>query len=213
MPDYSQGKVYKIVNSANDVIYIGSTCQPLSSRMTGHRYFARSGKTQAMYCAMRELGIKKFRIILIEDFACMSKSQLEAREFMQMRDAQIMGTQLYNHMVDGHHSNETREKMSRAQTGKCISSQVREKMSQAKKGKVGEKSNRFKRGSISFRSSHKTWSFHWYENGKLKTQSFSVKKFGDSAAHAFALIFQDEIYPKVEEDDTELIEEIRARNQ
>jgi len=183
MPDYSKGKVYKVVNSVNDVIYIGSTCQPLSARMTGHRWKARSEQTQAMYCAMRELGIEKFRIILVEEFPCISKSQLEAKEFALMRDAKFSGIQLYNHMLDGRHSEATRAKMSQS-----IS----------------------KRGCVSYHSTRGNWSFQWRENGKTISKTFSIKKYG-TAARGLALYWQEEIYPIEREDDSELIREIRAR--
>ena len=212
MPDYSKGKVYKIVNSVNDTIYVGSTCQQLSARMGAHRANARNGRMQALYCIMRELGADKFRIILIEDFPCLNKSQLEAREFMKMHDAKSADIQLYNHMVDGRHSVETRQKISQANMGKKLSQQTREKMSEAQRGKIGTQAKAFGRGCVALISSNNAWRFTWQNNGKQSSKSFSVNKFGDSAAHAFALIHQDEIYPKVD-DDKEFIEEIRARIQ
>ncbi len=35
--DYANGEIYKVLNSINDGVYVGSTCQPLSKRMTEHR--------------------------------------------------------------------------------------------------------------------------------------------------------------------------------
>ena len=38
MPDYSLGKVYKIVDNTNQDVYIGSTCQPtLAQRLSQHK--------------------------------------------------------------------------------------------------------------------------------------------------------------------------------
>ena len=37
MPDYSYGKIYKIVSPSTGLVYIGSTCQTLSQRMTDHK--------------------------------------------------------------------------------------------------------------------------------------------------------------------------------
>ena len=38
MPDYSKGKIYTIRNSDDDTkIYVGSTIQPLSVRLGGHK--------------------------------------------------------------------------------------------------------------------------------------------------------------------------------
>ena len=35
--DYTKGKIYAIRSSQTDKVYIGSTIQPLSQRMSGHR--------------------------------------------------------------------------------------------------------------------------------------------------------------------------------
>ncbi len=38
MPDYSKGKIYKIVCNTTGLVYIGSTCEPtLARRLAGHR--------------------------------------------------------------------------------------------------------------------------------------------------------------------------------
>ena len=37
MPGYSKGKIYKILNTIDDEIYVGSTCETLSQRMARHR--------------------------------------------------------------------------------------------------------------------------------------------------------------------------------
>ena len=37
MPDYSKGKVYRILQDNDKTVYIGSTTQPLSARLAQHR--------------------------------------------------------------------------------------------------------------------------------------------------------------------------------
>ena len=37
MPDYHKGKIYKILNTIDNEIYVGSTCELLSQRMARHR--------------------------------------------------------------------------------------------------------------------------------------------------------------------------------
>ena len=37
MPDYSKGKIYKILNNIDNEIYVGSTIKTLSQRMACHR--------------------------------------------------------------------------------------------------------------------------------------------------------------------------------
>ena len=37
MPDYSKGKIYKMLNTIDDEIYVGSTIETLRQRMATHR--------------------------------------------------------------------------------------------------------------------------------------------------------------------------------
>ena len=37
MPDYAKGEINKVLDTLDDEVYIGSTTQPLSNRMTDHR--------------------------------------------------------------------------------------------------------------------------------------------------------------------------------
>ena len=44
MSDYSKSKKYKILNSIDDEIYVGSTMKTLSQRMAQHRLAVKRGK-------------------------------------------------------------------------------------------------------------------------------------------------------------------------
>jgi len=73
MPDYSQGKIYKIVSSNHSKIYIGSTTQTLKRRFSKH-------KSDRNCCATEIINAGGSDIKLIEDFPCLDKYQLEDRE-------------------------------------------------------------------------------------------------------------------------------------
>ena len=45
MVNYQNGKIYKIINQSNDIVYIGSTTQALSHRYTKHKHKSPKGKT------------------------------------------------------------------------------------------------------------------------------------------------------------------------
>jgi len=82
MPDYKNGKIYKIVNDENDDVYYGSTTQPLSKRLGDHkgdykRYV--NGKSHFI-TSFNILKYDSCKIILVETFPCNSKYELEARE-------------------------------------------------------------------------------------------------------------------------------------
>ena len=58
MPDYNNGKIYKIYNTITDDIYIGATTQLLCERMRGHRraYKAKRNVTNKLYQHFNEYG-------------------------------------------------------------------------------------------------------------------------------------------------------------
>lgn len=84
MVNYQKGKVYRIVSDQTDQVYIGSTCNPLSRRMTGHRAHYReylAGKSQiGKYSSYEILQYEDAQIVLIEDVPCENKEQLRRRE-------------------------------------------------------------------------------------------------------------------------------------
>jgi len=64
MVNYQNGKVYKIINENNEIIYIGSTAEEkLCRRYSHHKYKSPNHK-----------------IILIENYPCNSKEELRKRE-------------------------------------------------------------------------------------------------------------------------------------
>lgn len=69
---YKNGKIYKIVDNTNDNVYIGSTIETLKERLRKHH---------RLNCSSREI-LKNgdYDIILIEDYPCNSKQELELRE-------------------------------------------------------------------------------------------------------------------------------------
>lgn len=81
MPNYSNGKIYKLVNNVNNLIYIGSTINKLRVRFAGHKVPSKiNNRKSKLYELMREIGKYNFKIILIENFSCNSKEELNSRE-------------------------------------------------------------------------------------------------------------------------------------
>ena len=73
-------RVYKIVNTKTDDIYIGSTIQTLTIRFNAHRSNAKLEKSCKLYDCMRENGIENFTIELLEEFEISSKEDIGIKE-------------------------------------------------------------------------------------------------------------------------------------
>ncbi len=185
--DYKQGKIYKLVNSENDLLYIGSTTTTLTKRFYTHKAEANCARlTSPIYQAMRNIGNEKFSIILVENFSCGSKCELEAREYEVMHTYKKEG--LYNSIIDGEPNEATKQKM---------------KDNNVFKGKVGPDCHLFGRGCIrkSVTSRQTRWDFSWREGGisKLKSYTYGGKRTYEMA-YLECIGMQEQIYPLTNQD-------------
>jgi len=80
MPDYKNGKIYKITNDVNDKVYVGSTTQGLRERMIGHRSDRKRKSHLSLYVDMDNIGVEHFKMELIEEYPCECKRELLLRE-------------------------------------------------------------------------------------------------------------------------------------
>ena len=72
--DYTNGQIYKIVCNITGEVYIGSTTQPLSKRLSLH-------KIKKNLCSSKQIIDRgNYAIVLIEAFPCVNKSELFQRE-------------------------------------------------------------------------------------------------------------------------------------
>lgn len=83
MPEYKNGKIYKLVCNITGLIYIGSTTVSLSTRKAGHsqsykRFIEGKGKNHGSSTEIIKGG--NYSIILIEEYPCETKEQLLYRE-------------------------------------------------------------------------------------------------------------------------------------
>ena len=86
MPDYSKGKIYKILNTIDDEIYVGSTIENLGQRMSKHRANMKLTPHLNLYKHMHELDVENFYIELIEIYPCNDVYELRAREGYYIRE-------------------------------------------------------------------------------------------------------------------------------
>jgi hypothetical protein len=85
MPDYANGKIYKIVCNTTGLVYVGSTCElRLARRLVGHRSdftgFNNGSKHKHYRTSFEVMKQNNYEIILIELFNCETKDELTARE-------------------------------------------------------------------------------------------------------------------------------------
>ena len=91
--DYKNGQIYTIRSkSCPDLVYVGSTCQPLHKRLYAHRskFDAWQEGHSAYYAAFEILKIGDEHIEWVEDFPTDSKKKLEKREGEIVRSMQCV---------------------------------------------------------------------------------------------------------------------------
>jgi len=91
MVNYQNGKIYKIWSPSQDLQYIGSTAQELSQRLGGHKknfkLFNNPEHKYNQYCTSYEvLKYEDYRIDLLENYSCNSKSELNKKEGEYIRN-------------------------------------------------------------------------------------------------------------------------------
>jgi hypothetical protein len=70
MPDYSKGRIYRLFHS-DGRFYIGSTCSPLYTRKSQHKWNQHFFKADEW---------KEVQIVLIELYSCANKEELFKKE-------------------------------------------------------------------------------------------------------------------------------------
>ena len=227
MPNYSLSKIYQIVNTQNDLIYIGSTCQTrLSTRFGSHKRDALRRDTP-FYNDMKAFGFDNFRILLIKSFSCSSKQELEAEEYATIQQLIKDGKQLYNiKVLQNNQAESTKQKISAANMGHVTSEETKKKLSDANLGKLqsketklkmsvattGDKNSQFNSGCIFRRvideKSIDGWTFKWHENKKTKSKTFAVKKYGEHQAYLLCCDYRKYIYPSWRTEEELAIDEL-----
>ena len=65
---YDNAVIYKIVNSTDGQIYVGSTTTTLSKRLHQHKRASRKNHERPLYAHLHNVGFNNFRIVLVEEF-------------------------------------------------------------------------------------------------------------------------------------------------
>ena len=172
-------KVYKVINSVDDMIYIGSSSQSLVQRMSQHRVNARNiNKQSKFYKHMRTVGIEYFSIVVIKLLPDKTNDEVITEEFNEI--ITYPPDKLLNENV----------------IFKQFSTDHKNKLSESHSG---SKAGGWNFGSI-YRGSKNEYSDVWIYKYRIapkkdKMYSFSVKKYGEDVARQMAMDKRKEIYP------------------
>ena len=79
MPDYKNGKIYKLWCPNNDLVYIGSTTSPLHKRLYEHKKSSNNLANKPTSHLLFETG-DEVRIELIEEYSCNNRMELNRKE-------------------------------------------------------------------------------------------------------------------------------------
>ena len=74
------GRVYRLSNSIDNYIYIGSTTLPLNKRLGNHMYDYNRDYNMNLYRHMRKIGLSKWAIELLEWKAVKNTDELRVIE-------------------------------------------------------------------------------------------------------------------------------------
>jgi hypothetical protein len=101
MPDYQQGKIYRLVSNKTEDVYYGATTRTLTHRKNHHKSY--------LDCSSKKLfeNDAVVTIILVEAFPCNNKNELKARELFHITNNACINTNKpfiseLNHGVEWH---------------------------------------------------------------------------------------------------------------
>jgi len=83
--DYSTGKIYKIISSTSNYVYVGSTTNTLSTRFSIHKTHYKSGVCQALALLFDNNNIDNCYIELIKNYPSSCRNELEREEGIEIR--------------------------------------------------------------------------------------------------------------------------------
>ena len=156
MPDYKQGKIYKLWSPQSEEIYIGSTTQSLAKRKSQHK-----GQHKGMKDCCSKLLFEKYddvRIELLECCPCDNKEELAKREGEFIRN---------NNCIN-----------------RCIAGRTQKEYYEENKEKILEQKKEYKQNNKEkileyqkdYYEHNKEQKKEYYENNKEKIKEYNEKK-------------------------------------
>lgn len=92
MPDYKDGKIYRLICNITGLIYYGSTTKTLNERKTGHKadYNRFLNGNSDYYTSFKIIENDDYKIELVELFPCNDRKELETREGFYIKNSECI---------------------------------------------------------------------------------------------------------------------------
>lgn len=87
-------KLYYIVSTKTEFLYIGMTGNSLKYRWAGHKHVCSTGKKTALYDCMRKHGVDNFQMVLVQEY--LTREECSAAEIAAIENGKQAGWQLLN---------------------------------------------------------------------------------------------------------------------
>jgi group I intron endonuclease len=129
------GIIYLLTCQKTGKTYVGQTTRGIKSRIKGHLDQMRHGSQLPIHRALRKYGYENFEVRVLEE--CLSVDSLNEAESRWIATYGSFGPSGYNCTSGGEGyavSDETREKVSRARSGKAMSEDTKGKIRKATTG-------------------------------------------------------------------------------
>ena len=159
MPDYQNGKIYKLWSPQGNEIYIGSTINSLAKRLGGHKS-KRNCRSKYLFQNYTDV-----RIELIQEYPCNNKMELNKREGEHIRANNCLNKEIAGRTRQEYYE-DNKEKL--AEKNKKWYENNKEKLAErhkeyydSNKGKIAERHKEW-------REANKEKIAEYYENNKEK---------------------------------------------
>ena len=188
--------IYIIKNTINNKVYIGQTINSLERRFKQH-ITALSKKNQAITQAMDKYGVNNFYIEALEE-GVFTQKELNDLEVEYIKKYNSLSPNGYNLETGGKSkgavSDETRERMRKAQKGKIVSQETREILRNINTGKKHSQHTRDLISAISLNN----WENAEYRDRNLMAHDKAIEllEFKEKMSHVLKERWENEEYRK-----------------
>ena len=173
---YQSGKIYKITNTINSEVYVGSSTIDLEDRMIKHKNFAKKKPYASnLHKLMNELGVENFEIELVENCPCESQEELEKREGEIIKD---IGT--LNQKVVGRSDEEKKER--RQEYDKNNRDKRNKQRNERRKANPEKTKNEYKKYGKLYREKHPEKIKEWKQT-RVECECGGSYCLGDKSQH------------------------------